>query len=299
MLPLLFFILKLAGYCLAAFAIYFVFEFYYKPLSIKKYFRKFSNIYVSEGHHVIFGDLKIYLDCSKQGRALYDHLKTNAKMYNQYDLMAVFMGKDLSIKMTSLEATQQLENLVPLKVDRASEDMSIGKMFGASFIEKRTTANSMKRRKAFMSALSLSSCSRYIPIMVQCTKEIIQNWKKGDTIDIIREMNRLTFNIFTISAFGQDMERRVKQETLDYETSAGIFEPMSLSEYFIQMGNDHVSFITNPMTLFLPFLNTYNLVNPFKRTKRNMDRFKARFMDLVNESKNDASILKQLLNGME
>ena len=56
---------------------------------------------------------------------------------------------------------------------------------------------------------------------------------------------------------------------------------------------DHADNYNHPLTIFLPFLNSYDLVNPFRRNKKNKKIFLDFFEEIVNSTTDKESVMYQ------
>lgn len=217
-----------------------------------------------------------------------------APEYNKHDMRLEFDGSDGNIKMLSYEAQKEVDHLIPSKIDRTPETRGFGKIFLKCFASIRSNSDTITRRKAFTKLLGLNSCSKYIPSMLMCIKNHTSGWNETDKHNITFEMNMITFTIFTVIMFGDDMEH-VATQLIDYESSEGNTAKIELRQYFIRMIHDYTQGWMKPISHLLPFLNEMNLVNPFKRNKQNLDNFRAHLRKAISETKDEKSICKLLM----
>ena len=177
-------------------------------LQRRKYSR-YNNVYVNPTFVPFLGDLFNYIKSVNAGSVYYSHLFKNADTFGKYDLKLEMEGIIPVIKIVSPEAHKQFKDLQPHKIDRYAEWKAFGKIGPDGFFNIRSSEKFIERKKLFMNLLSLNSVSKYIPIIVECTKKSLDNIKVNDEFEWISKMNLLTFNIFTQIMFGKDVEQIV------------------------------------------------------------------------------------------
>jgi cytochrome P450 len=282
-------------YFLVPFTIYFLYEYVHKPYAIRRYYKKFPNVYVSPYYVLLLGDAWNYVRNIMNNRIFYYHFKEEANEVNKYDFKLELIGVNHHIKLISYDSQKGVEDFTPTKIDRAGEYIGLGKMLHDSFGMMRSTPEAMHRRKTFMKLLSFNNCSKYIPIMLSSCQAEIGIWEEGKTYQGLHEMNMLTFGFFTLVMFGKDMTS-MANKMIDFEKDDGTFMKMPLSHAMTEITKNFIEGFKHPITAFAPFLNTYELVNPFRRNRRNNNVFRAALRECVDEVHDKDSILKFMLD---
>lgn len=282
-------------YVFIPFIIYFCYEYIHKPLAVRRYYKKFPNVYVSPTFIPLMGDAWNYVRNIMNNRIFYYHFKEEANEVNKFDFKLELIGANHHVKIVSYNAQKGVEDYTPTIIDRAGEYIGLGKMLHDSFGMMRSTPEAMHRRKTFMKLLSFNNCSKYIPTMLKSCREEIGIWKVGNVYEGLHEMNMLTFNFFTLVMFGKDMVSMANRE-IDFEKDDGTFIKMKLSHGLTEITKNFIDGFKNPMTAFAPFLNVYELVNPFKRNRRNYNIFRKALRQCVDEVTDKDSILRCLLD---
>jgi cytochrome P450 len=279
---------------LCALLFYYVYDFIIKPWRVRRYYKQYPRVKMSENFVPFMGDFNEYMDNKKNDIAYYYHYKLEKWNLTNYDFKLIFEGNDPILSTVSNEAMEQMKDLIPSKIDRYPWKKGYGKIFMGSAMSKTSTPETMGRLKLFVKELSMNSSSKYIPIIVQAIEGIMSSWKEGQTQEGIIEMNYFTFTAFTMVLYGRDMEH-VASKLMTYETSEGTSEELSLKDYFFEMINDISKSWIHPFTALFPFANNYDLINPYRRNRRNLDRFKDYLHELIDQTKDEESICNKIL----
>ena len=174
------------------------------------------------------------------------------------------------IRLFSPQALKEFIKLQPDKIDRDREDRGIGKLMSRSFLHIRSKSSFESRKRHFLNLLSINFASNYIPTMIKKCEEVTGKWKDGDVIEIFKEMNDLTFSIFTDMLYGEDVLHILKKHR-PYINSKGEAEMLEFEAFFVKHIKDYVESYYSPMTGIFPFLNDYQLCNPYKRNAINTE----------------------------
>ena len=255
-------------YCLLGLALYMVFTVVIQPYLMRRHYRKYSNVHISDEYLPIMGNFIEIMGSIKNGFVYYHHLRTNNSDICKKDMRLDYEASEPVFKMVSHQAHQGLSDLIPSKIDRYPDNLGFGKMTLTAFSQVKTVPQQKKRRAAFMKLLSLNSSSRYIPDFIDCMKDITKEWKNGESYKCVKEMNYFTFTVFMHVLFGKDLQHFATHE-VDYINGSNQIEKLPFREFFILVTKDLAYGWVHPLTLVLPLLNEYNLVNPFKRNLKN------------------------------
>jgi cytochrome P450 len=227
-------------------------------------------------------------------KIFYDHHRYIAEEVCKFDFRLEMQGPKPIIKLLSYDAQQGLEALTTDKIDRSREYIGIGKIIGDSFGMSRSNFKAMHRRKLVLNMLSFNACSKYIPIMFDCLKHEIGEWKVGQTFNSVYEMNVLTFGFFTVVFFGEDM-LHISHRTIDFENKQNQWEKKNLRDSLIQIVKDFFEGLLHPIASFAPVAAKGEWCNPYKRNRRNLNRFKAALKQAIADSTDKQSICNLLM----
>ena len=289
-------IIKYLTLFMLGFMIYMIWLNLIRPLLYMNKYKKYSNVYMDSKFRFMMGELWHYAENMKNDRPFYYHLTQRSEEMKDKDLKLIFEGSVPVIEVISPQAQKEFAGLQPHAVDRVGDLKGIGKIAPTSFPNNISDQNFNKRRSTFMRLLSLNAASKHIPLMLDSIKNHLENWKVDQKIfpKFAYEINSLTFDIFTKILFGNDIGP-IMSTLRDFEANDGTFIKLNFMDLFIHVVKDYVDGYYNPISSILFFLNHYDLVNPFRRNKRNLHRFYQILNEAIDESKDQNSIFKQLI----
>lgn len=295
MIDIVLYILKYILYFVIAFLIYFIYYHVYKPYSQRQYYKKYPNIFFVGDHIPILGDIVFFAKDVNEGRCYYDHQRAAVeRIQDNHDFWFEQEGARINLKAISPKAWQEMEQLIPAKVDRLPELIGFGKVLRNSFISERSTTHQMNRRKTFVNSLSTNECSKYIPTMVKVAEERMDSFNETTEYELTYEMYIYTFTVFTRVIFGEDM-LDLATKPVKYENKLGQIETKNLREQFLCILKDHLEGMLHPITSFFPSLNKKNLINPFKRNEKNLQYHREALKEVISKVKDEKSVYKVLL----
>ena len=137
-----------------------------------------------------------------------------------------------------------------------------------SFGHDQTTAKTIKRRKVLSNLLGFSKASQYIPLMLDITMKKLETIKIKKEVNFLLEMVNLTVEIFANILFGNDVGSLLEIPH-PYETPEGTVSHIPILEYFGKIAQDLIKEFYNPLTVILPIVSDYELIDPYKKNKRN------------------------------
>ena len=82
--------------------------------------------------------------------------------------------------MRSPQAIKEFDSMIPSKIDRNRDLKGINKMALEGFINLRSNANYLQRKKTYLKLLSINSSSKYIPDMHFRLQKQLSKWKVGE-----------------------------------------------------------------------------------------------------------------------
>jgi cytochrome P450 len=127
---------------------------------------------------------------------------------------------------------------------------------------------------------------------------VMSKWEEGNSYELVHEMTTFTFTSFTMILFGTDVEDIVFKK-IPFEDESHQMKELPMYEYFFAMTNDFIKEWVNIKAVLFPFLSSYNLCEPFKKNQRNLRRFKEQLLKMINETKDEKSICKSILNHVD
>mmetsp|Transcript_28546 Transcript_28546/g.32629 ORF Transcript_28546/g.32629 Transcript_28546/m.32629 type:complete len:422 (+) Transcript_28546:174-1439(+) len=244
------------------------------------------------------GDLHLYAEDIKKGMPYYIHAIKRAKQLKAYDMRVSIEGMYPKIRLFSPQAIKEFVNLEPIQIDREREDRGIGKFMPRSFMHDRSRKKFETRKRHFLQLLGINCASKYIPLILEHCDKMIQKWTEVTTVELNKELNELTFQIFTKILFGNDIDH-VLNKLRPYINNENKIEELRFEDFFKKLINDYVYAYYHPLSGILPFLNDYRLVNPFKRNAVNTTTIVDCLKEAVNTSKDNESVCKALLGDSE
>jgi len=106
-------------------------------------------------------------------------------------------------------------------------------------------------------------------------------------------MFKLNFNVFVKILLGTDNMELVNTPHPYINEHDGI-EMLTLGDYTLKLSDAFIDQFLNPMSMILPFLNKYQLVNPYKRNHRNLKTLQEWVTKAIEQSKDELSVLYSL-----
>jgi len=269
--------------------LYCIYQVVLKPLLFRWKFSKYTNVKITKRFVPFLGDLLLCLQDYNQDKLYNTHMKQGGEDCVKYDFQAEIESIQPVITLLSNRSMKQFIDLVPQKIDRTHIEKAIVKICPKALVHEPTTLKTQNRRKALVSLLSLNSCSKYTSLTLGLVQESLKTMKHKGEVNFQEEMGELTTIIFCKILFGSDVHHLLERK-YPYINPDGTTEEVSLSNLFNKLANDHAQEYFNPLTSLLPFLNRYNLMNPWKRTWKNSETFKNCFRNIISLSKDPNSI---------
>ena len=109
-------------------------------------------------------------------------------------------------------------------------------------------------------------------------------------------MNSFTFTVFMQVLFGKDLQHFATHQ-IDYINGSNQIEKLPFREFFVLLTKELAYGWVHPITLTLPILNEYNLVNPFKRNMKNIKAMRTTLKEITDKCKDEGSIYYKLTQG--
>lgn len=279
-----------------AFVMYLIYKLIIRPLRFRSLYKKYPNVYVTPKFIPIKGDAKEFLDDANLGKSKICHKIRYASMLDKHDMRLFTAGAMVLLHLNSLKAFNELIEKSPEFIDRFDNlTKSFAKLCPKSILFTRTTEAWKQRREGFLREMGLNQASKFIPIMVNACCERMDTWQKDKSYNLQYEINLITFKVITIILFGKEVNNKIK--SIDYEKKDGSIAQLSFSDYFVEVSKDIQNNTFHPIGLLFPILADYDLINPYKRDRKNIERMKAELKSFLDSSKDDESIYYKLLTG--
>lgn len=116
---------------------------------------------------------------------------------------------------------------------------------------------------------------------------MVDSFAQNGTHDVLSELGNCTFKIFTSILFGEDIKDMKSIHYIDKDDKT---IELPFKDFFNRLFGDYIQVYYSLWSGIFPFLNDYNLVNPFKRNSKNLATFKECLKESLDESKDPNSI---------
>ena len=286
-------IVKLFLYLMGLLTIYIAYHFFLKPLYMRYKYSKYPNVYMTPKFYPFLGDIAVFLDNMKQNKFAAEHYRTHG--FNKVgDVQFALIGNKEFYLMSSLKAIQEFYDKIPMDIDRGQimQD-SISKITLTNGLETKVSNQNWKiRRTTFTKKIAINHSSKYIPIMVEQIKNFKDNVKIGSVVDFSAEAPQIMFFIISKILFGKDLNQVFS--SVDYISHDGSVQKVTLGMFFGKLMKDLLDSFMNPIGTFFPFLNKYNLVQPYSRDKKNIDQFKSILKEFLTKTTDTESVYSKL-----
>ena len=94
---------------------------------------------------------------------------------------------------------------------------------------------------------------------------------------------------FSKILFGDDLGELMNKK-YPYIFEDGTNGELTLKDMFLKIVPTYAEEYFNPLTFILPFINTYSLIQPYKRNHLNLKSFKSGLNELIRTSKDTNSV---------
>ena len=227
-----------------------------------------------------------------EGKIYYGYSRHHVQEDNGIDIKLRFNGPRCIFSLCSTNALKEFMKLVPSKLDRMPFLSSIGKLFPNSMLQNKSSEDWSERRKAFSSMLDLNSSSKYIPMMLDSVKAYLKDWKEGENIELTNQMNLITFKITISILFGEDSVEYNKK--LMYKHVDGRYTELDSIKFLLTISGDLFKGFYSFKTMAFPFLNSYNIGEPYKTNLENINTFWNYIRNFLENTKDENSAFMRL-----
>jgi cytochrome P450 len=280
-------------YFFIGYIIYLLYMLIVRPYLFWKGYQKYKNVYTEPNFVPFLGNFKYNLDNNKNGKAHYYHLVEKANEHKNYDMRVVLEGSQPVMFLVSCQAISEFVDMQPHKIDKTSSDKGLTKATPKALTKDPSTKYTMDRRKLMTSLLNLNRASSYIPgILGECAKAY-EKLKDGEKQNVGHAVNCLIFGIIGNIFFGDDINK-VAEKLRTFKNDDGTTEQIPIREMLIRLPRAFIMQLYNPLTTALPFLNNYDLVNPYKRDRENLECCREGLKEVLANTKDPKSVYGQL-----
>lgn len=286
--------LKYVGLLLLAFVAYMVAFKVIPPYLVWLKYKKYKNVHTSKSFIPLLGDFWPIMKNLKAGIKYYNHLDQKVYDMKDQDIELMFEGDKPCFQIFSHQAHKEFEELIPHKIDRFPEEEHIGQMVHKTIGNVRFDKLFNFRKRTVLKLLSIGRSSLYIPRMIKSCEWLTNTWK-GDPCDVncSKDMFKLNFNVFIKVLLGEDNLPLVNTPH-PYENEDGSTTMMTLGDYTLKTSDAFIDQFLNPLSIIFPFINKYQLCEPFKRNHRNLKVLQDWLKKAIDNCQDELSMLYAL-----
>ncbi|CAI2363796.1 unnamed protein product [Moneuplotes crassus] len=240
----------------------------YYPYMMRKWFKQYKNVAVSEDFDLIYGDHDLEENYEDEGTEIQIHVDTILEN-PRLDFKLEFFYSDIWLHVYSPRAIREMIALTPKKIDRSDyEKLNFGKLSAYSFEKQRTSKEWKIRREAATKHTPIKRPNDHIKMMLEEIKYGSRKWKSGKTVDITEFLNDLSIEILCMALFGSDFFE--ESGKCPYINKKNKIKKMDLPEAILYTSDDIDNSYENPMSHHFPMVNEKSLGKPYKRDKKNI-----------------------------
>ena len=155
-----------------------------------------------------------------------------------------------------------------------------------------TNENWKTRRGAFTKAIGLNFASRYISLMLEHAKILMDQWKVGDEFNFIPIIYKLTLRVISCILLGKDFDEKMKQ--MVYTNYDGTTETYDFYTFFPRLGKDLMATAQKPLNLLFPTLIRNNIMHENKVNYKNILAFRQALKDFLSVTSDTESCYRQI-----
>jgi cytochrome P450 len=260
------------------------------PYRKRKFYSQFKNVCMSEKFNPPMHELDLMGDKYKQNKHKWS-----------YYLDYVDQGKDIHLShfgykrifdLMSDRAFEDFDKNIPEKIDKYTDlqELSFAKTFFGAVMHLPTNKDWERRRAVFSKAIGLNFSSRYITLMLEHAKKLMDKWEPGTKLNFIPAMYKLTLTVISSILIGKDFDEKMRLMTYTYLD--GTQESMDIYSFFPKLGKDLMAALEMPINLLFPTLIRNNIGNVNKTNMKNIQEFRQAFKDFLNVTEDENSCYK-------
>lgn len=231
---------------------------------LKRHYSKYPNVVVNKNAHFIYGE---YYDNQDQYE-VNEHIETMLANPGA-DIIIKFEWMTPVVYLCSHNSIKEFKKLIPTKIDRGdAESLTFGKVYSSSFDKSRSTHKWLRRKKMFFQHGDIKRPDPLIPMFIKCTQEVISGWKIGEKIDFREQFANCMQKAILFTIFGDTFYEEIGECKIFKPD--GTYKYMDFPTAMQVVDNDVTSHSDTFTSLVLPWVNSYNLVEPFRTDDKNI-----------------------------
>jgi len=263
------------------------------PSRKRKFYSQFKNVCMSEKFNPPMHELDL----------MGEKFKMNRHKFSYY-LDYVDQGKDIHLShfgykrifdLMSAKAFEDFDENIPSKIDKYTDlqELSFAKTFFGAVMHSPTNKDWEMRRSVFTKAIGLNFSSRYINLMLEHAKKLMDKWDVGTEVDFIPAMYKMTLTVISSILIGKDFDEKMR--IMNYTNLDGTITKMDIYKFFPQLGKDLMAALEMPMNLLFPTLVRNNIGHVNKTNMKNIQEFRQTFQDFLDITTDEDSCYKMIL----
>lgn len=259
------------------------------PYFVRSKYRRYPNVSMSPRPQMFKGDLVDLTANVNNNVYRYWHYVEEALKETKPDIYVKFIGSTPMYLIFSVKALAQFKKLVPSEIDRDSVflDKMIGKIFYGSYGSALSNQNWKDRRDTSMRTLGINFASNYIGDLVSIIDRNLSTWKVGDHIDFTDAFSCIEFQFTAHLLFGLDFV--LEDSRFNYLTADGQFENVNMQQILRKLAIDSFGCLYDLKGAVFPFLNDYNLCEPFTTVMKNVKELERGLKDFLSKTTDKTS----------
>ena len=165
--PLVYSLVKYTALALVIYVLYLINWLVITPFRTRQYYKKYSNIKMSDKFYPLVGDIAIWAENMKKGLGVFHHYIKEVEDNPDTDFRLLQLGERVILDVASAKAMDEFDKFVPDKIDRGEpEHTAMQHIMPTAFPLLRATSKTNKRKKATIEYLGINRASKYIPNMI-------------------------------------------------------------------------------------------------------------------------------------
>mmetsp|Transcript_19063 Transcript_19063/g.16897 ORF Transcript_19063/g.16897 Transcript_19063/m.16897 type:complete len:326 (+) Transcript_19063:12-989(+) len=286
-------LLKLLVFTVVGYALYIFSILVVIPYRKRKYYSQFNNVCMSKKFNPPMHELDLMNEKYKQNKHKWSY-------YIDY----IEEGKDIHIShfgyqrifdLMSARAFKDFDTNIPSNIDKYPDlqELSFAKTFFGAVMHSPTNKDWEMRRSVFTKAIGLNFSSRYINLMLEHAKTLMDQWEVGTEVDFLPTMYKMTLTVISSILLGKDFDEKIRMMT--YTHTDGTSEQMDVYVFFPKLGKDLMAALEMPINLLFPTLIRNNIGKINSTNMKNIQEFRSAFQDFLDITTDEDSCYKMIL----
>jgi cytochrome P450 len=284
---------KLSMLGLFGFFMYLLFILVIIPFKKRSYYSQFDNMCMNSDFSPPTFDLKVLEKLHQENKykwAIYLDYADKGK-----DIHITQFGYKTIFDLLSSKAFDDFDKQIPAKIDKFTDlqELSFAKTFFGAVMHLPTNKDWQRRKTAFTKAIGLNFSSRYINLMIEKSKILMDTWKDGDHFDFIPQVYKLTLNVISCILMGKDFNE--KMPLIKYTHLDGREETMDFYTIFPRLGKDLMAAMQIPYNLLFPTLIRNNIFHVNQVNYKNIQAYRDAVKQFLKTTTDEESCYKQIM----